>query len=524
MAYARSIFSQMKNPNTFTWNAIIRGYAESENPKPAIELYGLMHSNSVEPDTHTFPFVLKAVAKAVSITAGEQIHSIATRRGFESLVFVQNSLVHMYASCGQYQSAVKVFEVMPNRDLVTWNSVINGFALNGKPSEALALYQKMDLDGLKPDGFTMVSLFSACSKLGALALGRRAHVYMVKVGLDKNLHSVNALLDFYAKCGCTKDAKRVFNEMVERNVVSWTSLIVGLAVNGYGSEALKYFKQMEAEKWLPSEITFVGVLYACSHCGMVDEGFRYFDKIKQYYGIVPQIEHHGCMVDLLARAGKVKQAHDYIQQMPMQPNSVIWRTLLGACTKFGHVELAEVARAKLLHLEPKHSGDYVLMSNLYASERRWSDAHKARKSMLEEGVAKIRGHSLVELGNQVHEFHTGDRTHPQSEEIYAKLVEVTKRLRLEGHVAHTGHVYADIEEEEKENALVHHSEKIAVALMLVCSPPGTPIRVFNNLRICGDCHVVIKLMSKVYGREITVRDCSRFHHFRDGSCSCGDYW
>ncbi|CAN1146489.1 Pentatricopeptide repeat-containing protein At4g21065 [Linum perenne] len=524
MPYLHRIFSQLKDPNTFTWNAMIRGYAESENPKPAIELFCLMHRNSVEPDTHTFPFALKAVAKAVSIRVGEGIHSIAVRNGFESLVFVQNSLVHMYSMCGQHQSALKVFELMPERDVVTWNSVINGFSLNGEPGEALMLYQKMHSQGVKPDGFTMVSLFSACSKFGALALGRRAHVYMVKVGLNQNLHAINALLDFYAKCGSTKEAENVFDDMTGRNVVSWTSLIVGLAVNGYGNEALKYFKKMEAEGWVPSEITFVGVLYACSHSGMVDDGFRYFERMKQQYGIVPLIEHYGCMVDMLARAGKVKQAFDYIHEMPLQPNSVIWRTLLGACTKYGNVELAEASRVKLLQLEPEHSGDYVLISNLYSSKRRWSDAQEVRKSMLDQGVAKIRGNSLVELGNQVHEFHTGSRTHSESKEIYAMLGEMTKRLRLEGYVPHTSHVYADIEEEEKENSLVYHSEKIAIAFMLINSTPETPIRVFNNLRVCADCHTAIKLITKVYCREIIVRDCSRFHHFRDGSCSCGDYW
>ncbi|CAN0916888.1 Pentatricopeptide repeat-containing protein At4g21065 [Linum grandiflorum] len=521
MSYPHRIFSQLKTPNTFTWNAMIRGYAESQTPKPAIELYSSMHANSVEPDNYTLPFALKGVAKAVSIRAGEGIHSIAVRNGFESLVFVQNSLVHMYASCGQHQSALKVFELMPERDVVTWNSVINGFALNGRPGEALSLYQKMHSQGIKPDGFTMVSLFSACSKFGALALGRRAHVYMVKVGLNNNLHAVNALLDFYSKCGSTKEAEQMFDEMLERNVVSWTSLIVGLAVNGYGDEALKYFNQMEAENWVPSEITFVGVLYACSHCDMVDEGFRYFERMKQKYGIVPQIEHYGCMVDMLARAGKVKQAYNYIQEMPMKPNAVIWRTLLSACTKYGNLELAEVSRAQLLQLEPEHSGDYVLISNLYASKRRWSDAQDVRNSMLDQGVAKIRGNSLVELGNRVYEFHTGSR---QSKEIYEMLGEITKRLRLKGYVPHTSHVYADIEEEEKENSLVYHSEKIAIAFMLINSPAETPIRVFNNLRVCGDCHVAIKLITEAFGREIVVRDCSRFHHFRDGSCSCGDYW
>ncbi|KAK2980536.1 hypothetical protein RJ640_015921 [Escallonia rubra] len=525
MCYPHQIFNRIQVPNVFTWNTMIRGYAESENPRPAIEIHHKMQLNSIEPDTHTYPFLLKAIAKLLAVREGERVHSVVVKNGFESLVFVQNTLVHMYAACGRAESAHKLFVLMPDRNLVTWNSVINGFALNGKPSETLRLYWEMGLEDVEPDGFTVVSLLTACAELGALALGRRTHVYMLKVGLAENLHAGNALLDLYAKCGNIREAKKLFDDMgEERSVVSWTSLIVGLAVNGFGKEALELFKELERRGLVPSEITFVGVLYACSHCGMVDEGFAYFERMKEEFGIVPKIEHYGCMVDLLGRAGLVKRAFEYVQNMPLQPNAVIWRTLLGACTMHGHLGLGEVARAELLGLEPKHSGDFVLLSNLYASERRWSDVQKVRNTMLKEGVRKVPGHSLVELGNRVHEFVMGDRTHTQSDDIYAMLEEITKLLRLEGYVPHTTNVLADIEEEEKETALSYHSEKIAIAFMLINTPPGSPIRVVKNLRVCADCHLAIKLISKVFAREIVVRDRSRFHHFRDGSCSCRDYW
>ncbi|XP_010245184.1 PREDICTED: pentatricopeptide repeat-containing protein At4g21065 [Nelumbo nucifera] len=524
MTYAHHIFSQIQNPNIFTWNTMIRGYAESDNPRPAIELYHQMHFLCIEPDTHTYPFLLKACAKVLDVRLGEGIHCIVIRNGFESLVFVQNALVHLYAACGLDERAHKLFELTPKRDLVTWNCVINGFAVNGRPNEVLTLFREMCFEGVKPDGFTMVSLLTACAELGALALGRRAHVYMFKVGLNENLHSGNALIDLYAKCGSIREAHMIFHEMELKSVVSWTSLIVGLAVNGFGKEALELFEELEREGLKPTEITFVGVLYACSHCGMVDEGFGYFKKMEEEYGIVPKIEHYGCMVDLLGRAGLVQEAHDFIQSMPLKSNAVIWRTLLGACTIHGNLTLGEVARAHLLRLEPRHCGDYVLLSNLYASERRWSDAQKVRKTMLRRGVRKFPGHSLVELGNCVHEFVMGDRSHPQNKEIYEKLEEIMILLKLEGYVPHTSAVLADIEEEEKENALSYHSEKIAIAFALINTIPHTPITVIKNLRVCGDCHLVIKLISKVYDREIVVRDSSRFHHFRGGSCSCGDYW
>ncbi|XP_008225544.1 PREDICTED: pentatricopeptide repeat-containing protein At4g21065-like [Prunus mume] len=524
MPYAHQIFSQIRSPNVFTWNTMIRGYAESENPTPVLQLYHQMHVNSVEPDTHTYPFLLKAVAKLTNVRDGEKIHSIALRNGFESLVFVKNTLLHMYACCGHVESAHRVFESMSERDLVAWNSVINGFALNGRPNEALTIFRDMSLEGVQPDGFTMVSLLSACAELGTLALGRRIHVYMLKVGLTGNSHATNALLDLYAKCGSIREAQKVFTTMDERSVVSWTALVVGLAVNGFGNEALELFKELRREGLVPTEITFVGVLYACSHCGMVDEGFNYFRMMKEEYGIVPRIEHYGCMIDLLGRAGLVKEAYEYINNMPMQPNAVIWRTLLGACTIHGHLALGETARAHIRELEPGHSGDYVLLSNLYASERRWSDVQKVRRTMLSDGVRKTPGYSIVELRNCIYEFTMGDRSHPQSEKIYTMLAEITNLLKPKGYVPHTENVLADIEEEEKENALSYHSEKIAIAFMILNTASGIPIRIWKNLRVCADCHLAIKLISKVYEREIVVRDRSRFHHFRDGSCSCRDYW
>lgn len=379
-------------------------------------------------------------------------------------------------------------------------------------------------DDVKPDGFTVVSLLTACAELGALALGRRAHLYAIKSGLHRNPHVGNALVDLYSKTGAALDARQVFDEMPHRTVVSWTSLIVGLALNGFGGEALRFFRAMEAEALQPTEITLVGVLHACSHCGLVGQGLRYFRKMKEEHGIAPRIEHYGCVVDLLGRAGLVDEAHGFILEMPVEPNAVVWRTLLGACAMHKRVGLGEVAWSRLAELDPGHSGDYVLLSNLYAGGGRWSEVQRLRRRMVEGGVKKSPGHSLLELGNKVYGFVMGDRSSPEAETIYAKLEEIAKRLRTEGHVARTANVLADIQEEEKEAALRYHSERLAIAFGLIKSPPGAAIRVVKNLRVCEDCHLAIKLISKVYEREIVVRDRSRFHHFRDGVCSCKDYW
>ncbi|XP_031505054.1 pentatricopeptide repeat-containing protein At4g21065 [Nymphaea colorata] len=523
MNYASLVFSQLEYPSVFTWNTMIRGHAEGETPESAIGIHRQMLGSEVRPDTHTYPFLLKACARMLDVRRGEAVHGQSLKDGLEALVVVQNTLVHMYSACGQAELAYQLFGEMPTRNLVSWNSVVNGFAQNGRPNEALTLFRQMEMEGMKPDGFTVVSILSACAELGSLALGRRIHVYLLKVGLSENLHVGNALVDLYGKCGNIRDAYQVFVEMPERNVVSWTTMIVSLAVHGFAEEAISLFDDFESERLTPTDITFVGVLCACSHAGLVAEGFGYFEKMKQYK-IVPKIEHYGCMVDLLGRAGLVRRAHDFIVEMPVEPNAIVWRTLLGACAIHGQLELGEFARARLLQLEPRHSGDFVLLSNIYANEGRWFDVQRIRSKMLREGVKKSPGHSIVELRNSIHEFIMGDRSHPQTKEIYEMLDEIGKRLELEGYVPQTSNVLADIDVEEKANALAYHSERIAIAFMLINTVAGSTIRVVKNLRVCVDCHTATKLIAKIFDREIVVRDRSRFHHFRDGFCSCKDFW
>ncbi|KQK21048.1 hypothetical protein BRADI_1g58370v3 [Brachypodium distachyon] len=525
LRYAVAVLSGLlPSPDPFSLNTVLRIFASSARPRVALALH---RRHLAPPDTHTYPPLLQACARLLALRYGEGLHAEACKNGLVSLVFVKNSLVHLYGACGLFESAHRVFDEIPppERNLVSWNSVLNGFAANGRPNEVLTVFREMLEVEFAPDGFTVVSVLTACAEIGVLALGRRVHVFVAKVGLVGNAHAGNALIDLYAKCGGVDDARKMFGEMgVGRTVVSWTSLIVGLAVNGFGMDALQLFSMMEREKLMPTEITMVGVLYACSHCGLVDDGFRYFDQMKAEYGITPRIEHLGCMVDLLGRAGRVEEAHNYITTMPLEPNAVVWRTLLGACAMHKKLEIGEAAWARLVELDPGHSGDYVLLSNLYAGVGRWADVHVLRKTMVTHGVRKNPGHSLVELRNSVYEFVMGDRSHPETDQIYEMLGDIAERLRRQGYIPHTSNVLADIEDEEKESALNYHSERLAIAFALLKSLPGTPIRIVKNLRVCGDCHMAIKLISKVYDREIIVRDRSRFHHFKGGACSCKDYW
>lgn len=296
-------------------------------------------------------------------------------------------------------------------------------------------------------------------------------------------------------------------------------------MHGHGEDAISLFDQMEHDKLMPDDVTFIALLCACSHAGLVDEGLAMFQAMKNKFQIEPRMEHYGCVVDLLCRARKVDDALAFIENMPIKANSVLWATLLGACRSGGHFDLAEKIGRRVIELEPDSCGRYVMLSNLYAGVSQWDHALKLRKQMKNKGIEKTPGCSWIELNGMIHQFVAGDRSHLQTEQIYAMIEEMTRRVNLDGgHVPGTANVLFDIEEEEKEHSLFLHSEKLAIALGLISTPSGSPIRIVKNLRVCNDCHSFLKVTSKVYNREIVARDRSRFHHFKEGSCSCMDFW
>lgn len=301
-------------------------------------------------------------------------------------------------------------------------------------------------------------------------------------------------------------------------------MITGFAIHGFGAEALKLFALMESLHVEPNDITFIGLLHACSHAGMVEEGKRVFENMVNEYSLVPKIEHYGCMVDLLGRAALLHEAYEMIQNMPMKPNAIVWGALLAACKVHKNPSLGEIAARELLEMDPENCGYNVLISNMYAMENRWTDVSGIRTSMKNRGMKKEPGFSCIEVNGSVHEFIMGDNTHPQFEEINDMLGQMMKKLRKVGYKPDTSVVLLNVVEEEKEKSLKYHSEKVAMAFGLINTAPGTPIRVVKNLRVCDDCHNATKLLSKIYRRQIIVRDRNRFHHFIEGSCSCGDYW
>ncbi|XP_058109733.1 pentatricopeptide repeat-containing protein At5g48910-like [Magnolia sinica] len=524
LEYALLLFSQSSNPTPFIRNNLIKSFAESQTPQIAISFYSTTHESDFLPNDYTFPALLKACSRLLGVEEGKQIHAHVVKTGYESEIHACNTLIHFYSVCGLLDDARLVFDKMPERETVSWNAMITGYFQNGFSVEALSLFREMQVGGLSPDGVTMVGVLSACAHAGALELGKWVHAYVEKNGLDGRISVKTALVDMYSKCGCVERALEVFEEIPDRNLVCWTAMINGLAVNGYGRKAVEFFDRMVRANVWPDAISIISVLSACSHNGLLEEGRQLFSDLRRRYGVTPQMEHYGCMVDLLGRSGHLDEAYELIKNMPFVPNAVMWRTLLGACKVYKNVEMGEKVLKKILELEPHHHGDYVLLSNIYAAVGRWEDVADVRRTMKKKKIAKIPGCSMIEVDNRIHSFIVEDKSHWHSEEIHRMLGQMAHKLKLAGHVPDTSKVLIDVDEEEKENALGHHSEKVAIAFGLIKTAPGSPLRVVKNLRVCDDCHSAIKLVSKIYEREITVRDRNRFHHFREGSCSCGDYW
>eukprot|EP01018_Ginkgo_biloba_P010582 Gb_16515 [translate_table: standard] len=518
------VFDKMPIRNVVSWTSMIAVYAQHGHGQDAIQLFEQMQWVGMKPNQVTYVSVLNGCSTPEVLQKGKHLHALILQSGYESDVNVGNSLVTMYAKCGDTEDARQVFDRMPNHGVVSWNAMVAGYAQSGHCEESLNVFCWMQQAGVKPNPFTFGSALSACATLVALEHGKRIHTYIVKTGFESDVFVGSALVDMYAKCGSIENASDVFNRMSKRNVVSWTVMIAGYAQHGYGKDVLELFGQMQQGGMKPDHVTFVGVLSACSRAGLVDEGHHYFNSMSQDYGIMPRLEHFACMVDLLGRAGHLDEAEEFINRMPFQPSISVWQSLLGASRIHGNMEVGKHAAECLLELEPHDSSTYVLLSNIYAAANRWDDVARVRKMMKDRGVKKEPGRSWIDVNNRVHRFVADDRSHPQAEKIYAMLERLSEQMKNAGYVPNTNFVLHDVEQEQKEKSLYHHSEKLAIAFGLITTPPGAPIRIIKNLRVCGDCHIATKFICKIVGREIVVRDASRFHHFKDGLCSCGDYW
>ncbi|KAA0036221.1 pentatricopeptide repeat-containing protein [Cucumis melo var. makuwa] len=558
LLYAQRVFNGITSPNTVMWNAIIRAYSNSKEPELAFLLYQQMLSSSVPHNSYTFPFLLKACRNLSALGEALQVHGLVIKLGFGSDVFALNALLHVYALCGEIRYARQMFDNIPERDAVSWNIMIDGYIKSGDvktaygifldmPSKnvvswtslisglvgaglsvkALSLCYEMQNAGFELDGVAIACLLTACANLGALDQGRWLHFYVLNNGVDVDRVIGCALVNMYVKCGDMEEALRVFGKLKgdQKDVCIWTAMIDGFAIHGRGVEALEWFDLMRREGIRPNSITFTAVLRACSYGGLVEEGKELFKSMKCLYNLSPSIEHYGCMVDLLGRSGRLNEAKELIKNMPMKPNAVIWGAFLKACWIHRDFLVGSQIGAHLVEVDSDHSGRYIQLATILAAQGKWKEAAEVRLKMKNLGVPISPGKSSITLNGIVHEFLAGHQDHPQMEQIHLKLKQIAERLRQdEGYEPATKDLLLDLENEEKETAIAQHSEKLAIAFGLINTKPGTTIRVVKNLRICRDCHTVAKLVSQIYCREIIMRDRVRFHHFRDGSCSCKDYW
>ncbi|WCJ21285.1 Pentatricopeptide repeat (PPR) superfamily protein [Euphorbia peplus] len=525
MSYAQQLFDTIPEPDIVRFNTMARGYSRSQTPLRAISLFITAIQFGLLPDHYSFPSLLKACASAKALREGHQLHCLAFKLGLVHNVYVSPTLINMYAECRDVDAARSVFDMILDPCVVSYNAIISCYSRHSRPNEALSMFRELQEKKLDPTHVTMLSVLSSCALLGALDLGKWIHEYVKKKGFDKFVKVNTALIDMYAKCGSLDDAISVFEGMPARDTQSWSAMIVALAVHGQGRKAMSMFQEMGKTRIQPDEITFLGLLYACSHNGLVEEGCQYFYSMNAEYGIIPTIKHYGCMVDLLGRAGRLDQAYKLIDELPIKATPILWRTLLSACSSHGNIELAKRVMERILELDDSHGGDYVILSNMCARAGRWEDVDSIRKSMNESRGVKVPGCSSIEVNNEVHEFFSGEGVHYTSTAMHRALDELMNELKMVGYVPDLSLVFhANMIDEEKEISLRYHSEKLAIAFGLLNTSPGTTIRVVKNLRVCGDCHSAAKLISSIFDRQIILRDVQRFHHFKNGKCSCGDYW
>ncbi|RZC24292.1 Pentatricopeptide repeat-containing protein isoform I [Glycine soja] len=486
---AKRVLENMEDDDVVSWNSMIVGCVRHGFEEEAILLFKKMHARNMKIDHYTFPSVLNCCI--VGRIDGKSVHCLVIKTGFENYKLVSNALVDMYAKTEDLNCAYAVFEKMFEKDVISWTSLVTGYTQNGSHEESLKTFCDMRISGVSPDQFIVASILSACAELTLLEFGKQVHSDFIKLGLRSSLSVNNSLVTMYAKCGCLDDADAIFVSMHVRDVITWTALIVGYARNGKGRDSLKFYDAMVSSGTKPDFITFIGLLFACSHAGLVDEGRTYFQQMKKIYGIEPGPEHYACMIDLFGRLGKLDEAKEILNQMDVKPDATVWKALLAACRVHGNLELGERAATNLFELEPMNAMPYVMLSNMYLAARKWDDAAKIRRLMKSKGITKEPGCSWIEMNSRLHTFISEDRGHPREAEIYSKIDEIIRRIKEVGYVPDMNFSLHDMDREGKEAGLAYHSEKLAVAFGLLASPPGTlePSLSLSCLHCCELHHV-----------------------------------
>ncbi|GJN18214.1 hypothetical protein PR202_gb05354 [Eleusine coracana subsp. coracana] len=479
--------------------------------------------------------LLVALSAARALPKGQQLHGHLLKAGHlpataSSHTLLGHHLLTLYSRCALPALSHRAFLDLPTPPSpAAWSSLISSFAQNGLPVAAFDAFRGMIAAGVPVEeavsvnDFTISCIIRVCAAATLFELGAQVHARAIKTSLDSSPFVGSSLVSLYSKCGLVECAYQVFYEAPERNLGIWNAVLIASAQHGHTDAAFRRFIEMQNDGYRPNHITFLCMLTACSHAGLVDEGKRYFSLMKEH-GIEPKAEHYAAMVDLLGRVGRISEAFDLIESMPMEPPESVWGALLMACRMFKDADTAAIAAKRLFETGSRSSGAHMLLSNTYAAAGRHADAALARKAMRDAGVRKETGLSWLEAAGEVHTFVSNCRRHKRSEEIYSVLEKVGEKMEAAGYVADTSAVLKDVDGDEKQTTVRYHSERLAVGLGLLIVPEGMPIRVMKNLRVCDDCHNAIKYLTKCTGRVVILRDNRRFHHFKDGACSCGDFW
>ncbi|XP_073063848.1 pentatricopeptide repeat-containing protein At1g20230 isoform X1 [Primulina eburnea] len=560
---AKKVFNEVRNlefePNSVSWNGMIAGFNQSGCFLDAVLMFQQMHSLGFKSDGTNISSVLPAIGNLGILVMGIQIHNHVMKMGFVVDKCIVSALINMYGKCGCSLEMSRVFEEMRQVDVgacnaliaglsrhglvsealevfkgfrgqqielnvVSWTSVIACCSQHGKDIEALDLFREMQVTGVKPNSVTIPCMLPACGNIAALTYGKAAHCFSLKAGISNDVYVGSALIDMYANCGRIQIARCCFDRMPLHNLVCWNVILGAYAMHGKGKEALEIFAWMQRSGQKPDSVSFTSLLSACSQSGLTEEGRNYFENMSVDHGIEARLEHYACIISLLGRAGKLDEAYSMIEKMPFEPDACVWGALLSSCRLHHNTSLGELAAHKLFELEPSNPGNYILLSNIYASKGKWKKVYEVRDIMRDKGLKKNPGCSWIEVKNKVHMLLAGDKSLPQMAQIMDKLNEYSMEMKKSGYFPDTDYVLQDVEDQEKEHILCGHSEKLAVVFGILNTNKGSPLRVTKNLRICGDCHAVIKFISRFERREISVRDTNRYHHFQDGDCSCGDYW
>ncbi|KAL9174079.1 hypothetical protein ABFS82_02G029100 [Erythranthe guttata] len=518
---ARKLFDNMPERNVVSWNAIISGYSENEFGEEALSMFNEMRRKGFSGDI----FTLTSLLSSPDLRVGSAIHGLLIGTGYENDALVKTALMELYINCDFVDDAYSIFKEIDRKDLVAWTLMLRGFSKSGNWRRTIEHFNNMmGEDGIKLDSVSLITILSGCSFSGALQQGRRVHALVIKTGFQADIFTGSALIDMYANCASMEDAKTCFERMEEKDVACWNTLISGYGMIGCGNEAIELFSQMKNSGLVPDESTFVSVLCSCSNTGLVDLGLQIFDRMQKLWNIIPSSKHYACVIDLLGRSGRVNEAYSLMKRMHLQPGVEILSSLLTACRIYKNLEVGIEISRKLFELKPNDAGYYVLLSNMYALAGDWDCARTSRTYLKSNNLKKNPGVSSIEISGEIFTFMASQKDHLFYMEINEFLKDLIFKIKSEGYEVDTDSVFLDVSNDVKKDILFHHSEKLAIAFGLMRTKPGTVIRVTKNLRICKDCHSACKFVSKVYARVLVIKDANRFHVFRDGVCSCRDWW